>query len=50
MSGSGFFIMSYPFMGEVEFEEINDTENNTDPISFNGPLMKVPTIALIIQV
>ena len=34
-TGNGFFIMSYPFMGEIEFEEINDTENNTDPISFN---------------
>ncbi|MDP6878922.1 MAG: T9SS type A sorting domain-containing protein, partial [Candidatus Marinimicrobia bacterium] len=34
-TGNGFFIMSYPFMGEIEFEEIYDTENNTDPISFN---------------
>ena len=34
-TGNGFFIMSYPFMGEIEFEEITDTENNIDPIDFN---------------
>ena len=41
-TGNGFFIMSYPFMGEVEFEEINDTENNTDPISFNVSIDESP--------
>ena len=26
-SGNGFFVMSYPYMGEIEFEELNDTED-----------------------
>jgi len=33
MSGNGFFVMSYPYMGEVEFEELNDTEDTSSPIS-----------------
>ncbi len=32
MSGNGFFVMSYPYMGEIEFEEINDTEDSITPI------------------
>ena len=34
-TGNGFFIMSYPYMGEIEFEEILDTENNLDPITLS---------------
>jgi len=34
-SGNGFFIMSYPYMGEIEFEELLDTENNVDPITLS---------------
>ena len=26
-TGNGFFVMSYPYMGEIEFEELNDTED-----------------------
>ena len=32
-SGNGLFVMSYPYMGEVEFEELNDTEDTATPIS-----------------
>ncbi len=32
-SGNGFFVMSYPFMGEIDFEELNDTEDNVNPIT-----------------
>ena len=35
-SGNGFFVMSYPFMGEIEFEELFDTENNVDPITLSA--------------
>ena len=35
-SGNGFFVMSYPFMGEIEFEELSDTENNVDPITLSA--------------
>ena len=41
-TGNGFFIMSYPFMGEIEFEEINDTENNIDAISINVSIDESP--------
>ena len=41
-SGNGFFIMSYPFMGEINFEELNDTENNIDPLSFNVTINESP--------
>ena len=41
-TGNGFFIMSYPFMGEIEFEKISDTENNIDPISFNVTIDESP--------
>ena len=41
-SGNGFFIMSYPFMGEINFEELNDTENNIDPLSFNATINESP--------
>ena len=41
-SGNGFFIMSYPFMGEINFEELNDTENNIDPLSFNVIINESP--------
>jgi len=34
-SGNGLFVMSYPFMGEIEFEELPDTENNVDPITLS---------------
>jgi choice-of-anchor B domain-containing protein len=34
-TGNGFFIMSYPYMGEIEFEELPDTENNVDPITLS---------------
>ena len=34
-SGNGLFVMSYPFMGEIEFEELSDTENNVDPITLS---------------
>ncbi|MEC8838770.1 MAG: hypothetical protein VYA09_01315 [Candidatus Neomarinimicrobiota bacterium] len=45
-TGNGFFIMSYPFMGEIEFEEINDTENNTDPISINVSIEESPNYSV----
>ena len=35
-SGNGLFVMSYPFMGEIEFEELSDTENNVDPITLSA--------------
>ena len=41
-SGNGFFIMSYPFMGEINFEELNDTENNIDPLTFNVTINESP--------
>ena len=41
-TGNGFFIMSYPFMGEIEFEKISDTENNIDPISLNVTIDESP--------
>ena len=41
-SGNGFFIMSYPFMGEINFEELNDNENNIDPLSFNVTINESP--------
>ena len=34
--------MSYPFMGEINFEELNDTENNIDPLSFNVTINESP--------
>jgi len=34
-TGDGFFIMSYPYMGEIEFEDLPDTENNVDPITLS---------------
>jgi len=34
-SGNGLFVMSYPFMGEIEFEELPDTENNVGPITLS---------------
>ena len=34
-SGNGLFVMSYPYMGEVEFEELNDTEDTSSPISLD---------------
>jgi len=34
-SGNGLFVMSYPFMGEIEFEKLPDTENNVDPITLS---------------
>jgi len=34
-TGNGFFIMSYPYMGEIEFEELPSTENNVDPITLS---------------
>ena len=34
-SGNGLFVMSYPYMGEVEFEELNDTEDTASPISLD---------------
>jgi len=37
-SGNGFFVMSYPYMGEIEFEEILDTENNVDPITLSATI------------
>ena len=45
-SGNGFFIMSYPFMGEINFEELNDTENNIDPISFNITIDESPNYSI----
>jgi len=41
-TGNGFFIMSYPYMGEIEFEEILDTENNVDPISITVSIHESP--------
>jgi len=41
-TGNGFFIMSYPYMGEIEFEEILDTENNVDPISITVSIDESP--------
>jgi len=32
MSGNGFFVMSYPFMGEIYFDPIADTEDSSSPI------------------
>ena len=37
-SGNGLFVMSYPFMGEIEFEELSDTENNVDPITLSATI------------
>ena len=37
-SGNGFFIMSYPYMGEIEFEKLPDTENNVDPITLSATI------------
>jgi len=37
-SGNGFFVMSYPYMGEIEFEELSDTENNVDPITLSATI------------
>ena len=37
-SGNGLFVMSYPFMGEIEFEELSDTENNIDPITLSATI------------
>jgi len=37
-SGNGFFVMSYPYMGEIEFEEVSDTENNVDPITLSATI------------
>jgi len=37
-TGNGFFIMSYPYMGEIEFEELSDTENNVDPITLSATI------------
>ena len=34
-TGDGLFVMSYPYMGEVEFEELNDTEDTSSPISLD---------------
>jgi choice-of-anchor B domain-containing protein len=34
-SGNGLFVMSYPYMGEVEFEDLNDTEDTASPISLD---------------
>ncbi len=34
-SGNGLFVMSYPYMGEVEFEELNDNEDTASPISLD---------------
>ena len=45
-SGNGFFIMSYPFMGEINFEELNDTENNIDPLSFNVTINESPDFSV----
>ena len=45
-SGNGFFIMSYPFMGEINFEELNDTENNIDPINFNVTIDESPNYSI----
>ena len=45
-SGNGFFIMSYPFMGEINFEELNDTENNIDPLSFNITINESPDFSV----
>ena len=41
-TGNGFFIMSYPYMGEIEFEDILDTENNVDPINFTVSVDESP--------
>ena len=45
-SGNGFFIMSYPFIGEINFEELNDTENNIDPLSFNVTINESPDFSV----
>ncbi|MCH7614098.1 MAG: T9SS type A sorting domain-containing protein, partial [Candidatus Marinimicrobia bacterium] len=31
-SGNGFFVMSYPFYGDIEFDELKDTEDNVSSI------------------
>lgn len=35
MSGNGFFVMSYPFLGEINFDLLNDTENTSSDIALN---------------
>ena len=42
MSGNGFFVMSYPYMGEFEFDEINDTEDNITPINLDVEIDESP--------
>ncbi len=41
-SGDGFFVMSYPFYGEIEFEELHDTEDNVSAIPLNVTLTESP--------
>jgi hypothetical protein len=42
-SGNGLFVMSYPFMGEIEFDEIIDTEDNITPINLDVEIDESPS-------
>lgn len=41
-SGNGFFVMSYPYMGEIEFVELNDTEDNSSLIPLGVTIDESP--------
>ncbi len=41
-SGNGFFVMSYPFYGEIEFEELADTEDNASAIPLGVTIAESP--------
>jgi len=46
MSGYGLFILSYPFLGSVEFTPLTDTENLTDPIPLTVTVVESPNVAI----
>lgn len=45
-SGDGFFVMSYPFYGEIELIELGDTEDNISPIPLGVSIVESSTYTI----
>jgi choice-of-anchor B domain-containing protein len=46
-SGNGFFVMSYPFYGEIKFEEPADTEDNVSSIPIGVTITESPDYTVV---